>query len=290
MLVTIFTPTYNRAYTLQDLYSALCNQTDKNFEWLIIDDGSTDCTEELIKTFISDNEINIRYFKQNNGGKHRAINNGISKALGDLFFIVDSDDSLSPQAIEWINQQWDYIKCKKCLAGISGIRIDKKGNKIGGSDDIWNTIESNAIDIRFKHRIKGDLAEIYKTYILRQFPFPEFRDEKFCPEALIWNRIAQSYNLMYSYIGIYVCEYLSDGLTSQIIKLRKHSPQSSMLYYSELYHYKIPIIQKFKAAINYWRFTPLKYYSYSHKQNMINPISIACLPIGVCYRILDILL
>lgn len=170
------------------------------------------------------------------------------------------------------------------------VRVIKNGNKIGGGNDIWNHIESNAIDIRFKHKIKGDLAEIYKTDLLRQFTFPEFEDEKFCPEALIWNRIAQDYNLLYSYIGIYVCEYLNDGLTSQIIKLRKNSPKSSMLYYSELYHYNIPIIQKFKAAINYWRFSPLKYYPYSSKLNMINPTSIVCLPIGVCYRILDILL
>ena len=289
MLVTIFTPTYNRAYTLKNLYSSLCNQTEKNFEWLIIDDGSTDCTKELINTFIADNKINIRYYKQNNGGKHRAINNALFKALGELFFIVDSDDYLLPQAIEWINQQWDYIKSKKYLAGISGIRIDKEGHKIGG-DDIFDSIESNALDIRFKHKIKGDLAEIYKTDILQQFPFPEFKDEKFCPEAIIWNRIAQDYNLLYFNAGIYVCEYLNDGLTSQIVKLRKDSPKSSMLYYSELYHNKIPIIQKFKAAINYWRFSQLMYYPHSYKHDMINPISFFCLPIGVCYRILDILL
>ena len=288
-LISVIIPVYNTEKYLKRCLDSIINQSYKNLEIILIDDGSTDCTEELIKKFISDNKINIRYYKQDNGGKHRAINKALSKALGELFFIVDSDDYLLPQAIEWINQQWDYIKCNKYLAGISGIRIDKRGNKIGGND-IFNSIESNAIDIRFKHKIKGDLAEIYKTDILQQFPFPEFEDEKFCPEAIIWNRIAQDYNLIYSNAGIYVCEYLNDGLTSQIVKLRKDSPKSSMLYYSELYHYKIPIIQKFKAAINYWRFSPLMHYPHSYKHDMINPISIFCLPIGVCYRILDILL
>ena len=98
-MVTIFTPTYNRAYIIGKLYGSLLEQTDRNFEWLIVDDGSTDNTRELIGSFIREDRISIRYFRQENGGKHRAINRGVREAAGELFFIVDSDDQLTPEAV-----------------------------------------------------------------------------------------------------------------------------------------------------------------------------------------------
>jgi glycosyltransferase involved in cell wall biosynthesis len=101
-MITIFTPTYNRAYSLRRLYDSLCKQTSNDFEWLVVDDGSTDDTENLINSFIADGKVDIRYFKQANGGKHRAINFGVREARGELFFIVDSDDQVTPDAVEWI--------------------------------------------------------------------------------------------------------------------------------------------------------------------------------------------
>ena len=105
--ITIFTPTYNRDYIIINLYKSLLIQTLKDFEWLIIDDGSTDNTELLVSSFIKDNKINIRYIKQQNGGKHRAINKALEEAKGELFFIVDSDDQLVDNAIERILYYFD---------------------------------------------------------------------------------------------------------------------------------------------------------------------------------------
>ncbi|MFT0647270.1 glycosyltransferase family A protein [Bacteroides thetaiotaomicron] len=101
-MVTVFTPTYNRAYILNDLYQSLCRQTCRKFEWLIVDDGSTDNTEGLVASWLDEGKMSLRYIKQPNGGKHRAINKGIQEANGDLFFIVDSDDYLAKNAIERI--------------------------------------------------------------------------------------------------------------------------------------------------------------------------------------------
>lgn len=251
--LTVFTPTFNRGYTLERLYISLCTQTSLDFEWLIVDDGSTDNTNDLVESWIKENKIQIRYIKQKNGGKHRAINRGVNEANGSFFFIVDSDDCLAPDSIEWINNIASSIICDNEFAGLSGVCIDLEGNKVGGGNN-FGVIDCSSIDIRNKFGIKGDLAEIFKTAVLKEFPFPEIDNEQFCPEALVWNRIARKYKLRYCYKGIYVCEYLRDGLTAKITRIRHQSPKASMIYYSEYYHDNIPLKNRFKAAINFWRF------------------------------------
>lgn len=285
-MITVFTPTYNRRYTLHKLYDSLCNQTSHNFEWLIVDDGSTDDTDNLIKSLINEKKITIRYIKQLNGGKHIAINRGIKEAKGNLFFIIDSDDSLTSDAIEWIEKNSTKIIDNQHYAGLSGIRIKKDGSKIGGGVN-FGKIDADAISIRYCYHITGDLAEVYKTEILKNYPFPEFENEKFCPEALVWNRIAQEYKLVYHYKGIYICEYLPDGLTAKITKLRHNSPIASMTYYSELFHYKIPFKYKIKAAINFWRFTPRKHLRKVSKMRMLNIISLICIIPGCIMKLND---
>lgn len=253
MLLTIFTPTYNRAYRLTDLYESLKNQSHKDFEWIIVDDGSTDNTKELIAGWITERIMPIRYFYTENGGKHRAINRGVIEAHGELFFIVDSDDYLSEDALEIIIRNYKSISNNNNFAGLSGLRAYPNGTKVGGEED-WDVIDCNSIDFRYKYKVKGDMAEVFKTSVLKEFPFPEINGEKFCPEALVWNRISQKHKIRYIYHKIYICEYLPDGLTSTIIKVRRNSPIASSIYYSELSRMNIPTIQKIKAAINYWRF------------------------------------
>lgn len=254
-MITVFTSTYNRAYTLRRLWGSLCIQTDDDFEWVIVDDGSSDETELLINEFIAESKVKIRYLKQKNGGKHRAINRGVEVALGELFFIVDSDDYLAPDAIEIIRNEYTEIKDNPKFGGLSGLKAYTNGEKVGG-EETWQTIDCNSIELRYKYKVKGDMAEIMRTEVFKEFPFPEIEGEKFCPEALVWNRIASKYIIRHFYKKIYYCEYLPDGLTSKIIKIRMQSPVASNMYYSELYSAPIPILQKIKAAINYWRFTP----------------------------------
>ncbi len=252
-MVTVFTPTYNRAYTLQALYESLCRQRCHDFEWLVVDDGSTDQTEALISSFIAQKRIRIRYHRQPNGGKHRAINTGVGLAEGELFFIVDSDDFLTEEAIEFIQREYQQIKGDAAFAGLSGYREDPKGARIGGPLP-FDRLDCNALDFRLRHKIRGDMAEVYRTEILKKYPFPEVEGERFCPEALIWNRIAQNYLIRWLNRGIYVCEYLADGLTARITRLRMQSPQTAQCYYAELAGYAIPWREKIKAGINFWRF------------------------------------
>lgn len=251
--ITVFTPTYNRAYIIGELYKSLCNQSNKNFEWVIVDDGSTDNTQELIMSFIDEKKIDIIYFKQLNGGKHRAINKGVSLALGELFFIVDSDDFLLPASIDLIVNKYYYAKKNYKISGIVGRRQYSNGKIVGSQN--FTQLVSNSLNIRYKHKVTGDLVEVYEISKIKEFPFPEFENEKFCPESLIWNRLAQKNELFFFNEGIYITEYLEGGLTANIVKIRHLSPKASMLYYAELEQYNIPWIQKVKANINFWRFS-----------------------------------
>ncbi len=286
-MITVFTPTYDRAHTLPRLYESLLTQSSSDFEWLIVDDGSTDGTEDVVRGFINEDKIKIRYYKQLNGGKHRAINRGVMEAQGEFFFIVDSDDYLKPEAVEFYLYHLDLIKQDDDYAGISGRRVSPDGVYIG-SIMPFEEKDSSSLDLRMKYGITGDMAEAYKTAVLKKYPFPDIAGEYFCPESLIWNRIAQKYLLRYFNEGYYICEYLDDGLTSKISKLRMKSPETSMLYYSELEKFTIPFSEKIKANINYWRFAFNSTKSFMWKQKKVDPgKTFIGMPIGFLMHIND---
>ncbi len=253
-MITIFTPTYNRAHLLPRLYDSLCKQTYVDFEWIIVDDGSKDNTEEVVRDFINLQKIKIQYFKQENGGKHRAINRGVKEAKGDLFFIADSDDMLPVNALENVSRTYEDIKDDNAFAGVCGLDGTFEG-KVIGSGLPKDIIDSTSIAVRFKLGITGDMKEVFRTEVLKEFPFPEIKGECFCPEALVWNRIATKYKLRFFNQIIYLAEYQNDGITAGIVRARMKSPLASMMTYAEIaYNKDVPIIARLKAAINYWRF------------------------------------
>ena len=129
--ITIFTPAYNRAHLLQRLYDSLLIQTYKNFEWLIVDDGSTDNTKQIVDKFIEENKLQIKYIYKDNGGKHTAINTGVQQAKFDLFLIVDSDDFLPEDAVSLTFKAWQNVKDNSKVCGIIGLSQFTKGKIIG---------------------------------------------------------------------------------------------------------------------------------------------------------------
>ena len=250
MKITVFTPTYNRADKLTILYNSLKKQTTKGFEWLVVDDGSSDMTEKLINKFINENnDFKIRYYKQENGGKHRAINKGVKLAESELFFIVDSDDWLVDNALERILHHYNNVKDKKEFCGVSGLKKFPTGDKVGGESN-FDVLDSTFLEFRYQHKIKGDMAEAYKTSVLKEFKFPDILGEKFCAESYIWIKIAKKYKLRYFYEKIYICEYLENGLSSQAILIRQNNPQYACLTYSDISKSNIPIIYKIKNIIS----------------------------------------
>ncbi len=280
-MITVFTPTYNRRAKIGRLMKSLRQQSCHNFEWVIVDDGSKDGTITEANMMMSMvHEFPIRYFLQKNGGKHRAINRGVREARGDLFFIVDSDDTLPYTAIETIIKEYAGVEADKSFAGVAGYMCDMKGNHTEGT---WpqDRYDATPLEIRFLHGITGGFAAAFRTDVMRQFPFPEFAGEKFCPEALVWNRIGTRYKIRYFNRCIYSCEYQPDGLSSRTAELLRHSPRASMLYYAELFHSRIPLVRKLRAAADFWRFTPLHLVRDAHSHKMLNPISLTTWPLGL---------
>lgn len=252
-MITVFTPTYNRAYIITKLYASLQEQTCRDFEWLVVDDGSTDNTEQLFKIWLKESDLKIRYIKQENGGKHRAINKGVIEAKGEWFFIVDSDDYVPKDSIALISKHIEKVQSDLTIAGVCGMRYYPNGERVGGNVE-FNEYLCNAFEFRYKYHVRGDLAEVFRVSVLKQYPFPEIEGEKFCPEALVWNAISSKFKILYFNKNTYVCEYLSDGLSASSLRHRIHSPIGSMLTYRDYYYYPMPLWVKFKAAISFWRF------------------------------------
>lgn len=252
-MITILTPAYNRGHLLGKLYQSLVNQDFEDFEWLIVDDGSSDSTTDIVDKFIQDKKIIISYIKQSNGGKHRALNRGVKESKGELILIVDSDDSLPKNSLSVINRYYLEIKDTPLIGGVCGLMAHHDGTIIGERNAL-SPMDISSIEMRYKYGFTGDVCEVFKAEVLREFPFPEIENEKFCPEALVWNRIAQKYKLRFFDNVIYYRDYLEGGLTSKIVRIRMNSPIASMMCYAELNQLDIPFKEKLKAAVNYWRF------------------------------------
>lgn len=255
-MITVFTPAYNRAHLLPRLFESLCKQTFKDFEWVVLDDGSVDDTKSLTLS-LSNREgtwFPVRYFWQENGGKHRAINRGVKEAKGELFLILDSDDTLPERSLEWINHYYQQIKDDASFGGVCGYMAHHDGTIIGTGNNA-SVLDTNTIDLRYKYGVRGDMCEVFKTSVMKLFPFPDISGERFCPEALVLFKIAKKYKLRVFHEVIYYRDYLDGGLTDRIVKIRMESPLASMLTYKEMLESNgVGIIRKCELAINYYRF------------------------------------
>lgn len=280
-MITVFTPTYNRAYLLPRLYESLKSQTFKDLEWLIVDDGSTDDTRDLVDKWINKNLLDIRYYYQENGGKHRAINRGAPLAKGEWFFIVDSDDYLPDNSLEIASKWIDTIKDDDSFAGVCGVKKDIT-EKI---DCGFNFEFMDASPLYGTEISRTDKAEIFRTSILKGFPFPDFPGERFCAEGLIWNRIGLHYKLRYFNEVIYCFEYLEDGLSRNSLRHRRQSPTYASLVYKEQVKYKPSWKEKVRAAINYWRF--VWFAKVEHTFFDVPCYAYLFLPVGLLFTIRD---
>lgn len=262
--ITVFTPTFNRGYLMNKLFHSLNSQTNKHFEWLIVDDGSIDQTGELVETFKELADFEIRYFYQQNGGKHRAINHGLDLARGELFFIVDSDDSLTDDAIEKIFNNYSGIAFDNSFAGIAFNRGFSQKRIVG------ETFEGTYIDCDNLHRVSsnilGDKAEVYRTDILKSIKFPEIDGENFMSEVVLWNEVARrGYKLRWFNDIIYFCDYLEDGLTKNSEKILFNNPVAHQMMTKELLQIDFTLKRKFGMIYNYH-----KIRNQSIKQTAIN--------------------
>lgn len=217
IMITVFTPIYNRANIIGDLFKSLKRQSNKDFEWLIIDDGSTDNIKQVVENFQSQNEsFEIHFISKPNGGKHTCINMGTELAKGEMFFIVDSDDYITDDAIDKIYKMRDDIDQNGGgvpYCGVAGLRIKKDGALMGSTFKDKTYVDATSLE-RAKFNINGDKAEVFFTDILRKYKFPTFDGENFVTENVVWLQMARDgYKIRWYNEPIYVCEYLEGGLT-----------------------------------------------------------------------------
>lgn len=248
-LLAIVTPTYNRADLLNNLYLSLVNQTSTNFKWYIIDDGSKDNTKEVCESFIKEKKIDIEFVSKENGGKHTALNTAMSIVKEELTFIVDSDDTLTPNAIEIVEKYYDQIKAKDDVCGIGFLKIRKGNGTFVGKKYSKNLLIDYFINERINRNIYGDKAEIFKTSILKKYPFPVFEGEKFVSESTVWCDISLNYKMLFVNEGIYICEYQDTGLSASIHKTLFKNPNGAVACYLKMSSKKVRLKYRFKYTI-----------------------------------------
>ena len=278
---TIFTPTYNRAYTLSILYNSLKNQTCKDFEWLIVDDGSTDNTCELVREYIKEEKkFPINYYKKENGGKPRAINYGIKLAKGKYFLMIDLVDNAVANMKNWCKE----IDKDERFVGVGAARGYEKNVYIKGVEPLVN--KNGYIDAtnlqRERYNLDADMTEAYKTNIFKKYPMAEWSGENFAPEQIALNEIALAgYKLRWHKDIICICKYLPDGLTKGSFELERKNPMGYAMMYNHMLKYPDSLKNKYHAACQHIALSLYgKHPKYIWKSNKLW-LTILALPIGV---------
>ena len=235
-MLTIFTPTYNRAHTLPRLYQSLVAQTDFNFEWLIVDDGSQDETESVVKSF-NQKHFNIRYIKQQNSGKHIATNVGLKAANGELFTVLDSDDWFYSDAVEFFNTQFRKNKDMKAL-----ITLDtyEDGTVIG--ETLPTLTKVNWVDLRYKYKVRHDKCYVFSSHEISHMTFPQHGNSRHMPPSYQWFEFSQLYDCHLANKSTKYVEYQSDGISSKV-KSNYFKSAENYCEYRKIAHKQLPTLK-----------------------------------------------
>ncbi|OIK09375.1 glycosyltransferase [Bacillus sp. MUM 116] len=249
-LITVFTPTYNRAYCLHKCYESLIRQTSKDFIWLIIDDGSTDNTKELVSNWIKENKIEIRYHWQENQGMHGAHNTAYEMMNTELNVCIDSDDYMPEHAIEKIKCFWEKNGNDK-VSGIIGLDASPD-KRIIGTKLPSNIKTSTLFDLYYKHGVSGDKKLVYRTELTKKYPYPIFKNEKYVGLAYKYYMLDKQYEMLLINEVLCCVEYLPDGSSLNMFNQYRKNPRGFAFYRKELM--KLPFTSstfKFRQAIHF---------------------------------------
>lgn len=261
-LFTVFTPTYNRAHTLSRVYESICAQEFRDFEWVIVDDGSTDESETLVRGWVSEAPFAVRYFKQANGHKKTAFNRGVREARGKLFLCLDSDDAMPPDALRKFHNAWFSIPedQRDGFSGVAGLCVDEAGSVVGDTFPA-TPFDSDDLSLRFRFGVEGEKWAFHRRDILEHYPYPEFIPG-FVVEGVVWNAIARKYRTRYvnEVVRIYYPEENSLVNSRKTLgKLRSIAQGTSYAYREFIDHdgkwfFSAPL-KLIKIAANQTRFT-----------------------------------
>lgn len=282
--LTIFTPTYNRAYTLHKCYESLNRQTCKNFKWLIVDDGSKDNTKELVESWINEGKVNIKYYYQKNQGMHGAHNTAYELIDTELNVCIDSDDYMSDDAVEKILNFWKKNK-RKDIAGIMALDMYTDGNIIGTKFP-KGLKESSYFDIYNKYRVKGDKKLIYRTDLIKANPYPIFEGEKYVGLAYKYAKLDEKYNLLLMNEVICIVEYMTDGSSLNMLSQYKNNPKGFVfIRVEDMKNSKANLNFKFKSAIHYVSSSIISKNKKFLRESPCKILTLLAIPFGVILSI-----
>jgi glycosyltransferase involved in cell wall biosynthesis len=250
------TPTFNRARYLPRLHRGLCEQTFRDFEWLVVDDGSTDETATVVHELAAAApDIPVRFIENEHGGKHTAVNRGVTEALGTYCAILDSDDWYVPHSLERLKREWESIPDQDAFAEVQGLCATADG-KVIGSPLPEPVLDSDYYELTMIRRIVGDRVGMHRTAVLRDFPFPDHLESQYVPDALIWNRIARRYRTRCINEVLGYKEYLEHGLSHSMPSRTIDLAGSYLLFFEELLDMgrPLPADTRLRAYANLSRF------------------------------------
>lgn len=233
MKISILTPTYNRANLLNKLYESLVKNSkyDINIEWLIMNDGSTDETKNVIKRFIEENKIEIKYFEQENQGKMASINKLVEKATGDLIVDCDSDDYFTEDALKIIKEEYEKNKDEKDIYGLCFLKYDQNEENMGNN---FKNKKTTMFDLYFKEGETGEKAIVFFSSIRKQYKHELEHNERFVTEARMYHKLDEKYKMICINKPIMICEYQKEGYTQNIVKQFKENPYGYYDYFKEI--------------------------------------------------------
>lgn len=248
-LVTVITPTYNRADMLYNCYTSLKKQTNTRFQWMIVDDGSTDNTKEVVKKIFNENYLDIKYIRKENGGKHTALNKGVEKVKTPLTVILDSDDIFTDTAIETIELYYNKYNSISNICGYTFLKAYSNGEIMGNPFETEGRY--NYIDLRLNNSKYGEKCDVFFTNKLKEIPFSVYPNEKYIGESTAWAKLGMKYDMISVNEIIYIAEYLPEGLTKNGREIRIMSPYGGMEYAELNIILKRSLFQKIKYSILY---------------------------------------
>lgn len=233
-LFTLFIPTYNRAHTLGDALASVERQTLRDFEVVIVDDGSSDGTPALVQTWQARASFPIQYLRQPNQGKHAAHNNAVAHARGRLFMTLDSDDMLLPEALERLAARWASIpeSERAGFAGVGGMCLNEDGS-LSGEPYPAEVVDANYLEIHRRCRMNGERREALRTDVLRQYPYPIIAGERHVRPTLILRRMAHRYRIRFTNDLLQINRHAPDGICANRFRYRMRNPLGLRLYYLE---------------------------------------------------------
>jgi len=247
--LTIFTPAYNRAHTLPRTYQSLCQQTCKDFVWLIVDDGSTDNTRELVSGWVKDAIIPIHYIYQENQGMHGAHNTAYQNIHTELNTCIDSDDYMPDDAVEKIVNFWRENGSDE-YAGLIGLDFDTKGRLIG--TEFPSTLKETTLLGFYRDGGKGDKKLVYRTEVVKKYPpYPIFEGEHYVGLSYLYMLIDQDYKLLTMNEPLVIVEYQAEGSSFNMFKQYLNNPHGFAFLRREYMPYAEGFVDKFKTCIHY---------------------------------------